>query len=378
MIELQNIEINEITLGTIPIVEITLGDIPVWPSGYTYTLTFKQVNYSSGSSIKANQTNYATFICYYDKFNSSNVLVLRQEVTATPSATAFKTYDTSLYFDYDEYKGTQVISGTKTATLYYNGLSTTGDFTFQGNYASYSISPIVLDSSLVDASGGVVNYTGGEVTTSWTSGYTNPTTQKATFSTYGGCSNSQVNTVIGYIISYTSQITIQSLARNATSGQSYYTFTSDSYGGQTVSVTVYQKQNAMYTTPAAQSYFFYNSDNDTLYDSSIYVPAVPGASSTFRFKIKYDPLVWYDADPTKIGTGGRTLKAADYTVNVAVAEGGGCVTSVNIVGIQSTSEIYEVNYSPNPSTTTDRSSILVAIANDYSWNTSIQVWQPHQ
>ena len=380
MISLQNIEIQSITLGTTNVTEISFGDIPVWPSDFYYTLTYKQTDYSSSDKLYANGQNYATFTCYYRKYRSSNnSLVSTEEVIATPSSSTFYVESNDrLYFDYDDYKGTSIPSDSSVAvTLTYRGETATGKCKFQGNSPSYSISPIVLDSSLVDASGGVINYTGGEVTTSWTSGYVNSTTPKATFSTYAGCANSQVNTVIGYITSYTSQITIQSLARNATSGQSYYTFTSDSYGGQTVSVTVYQKQNAPHTT---SQYAFWDVRTNAPYGTTLTLPAAyttgDDTFGTIVFCVKYTSYTYYDADPEVTSSGGNSISNTSYDITLYAVQGGGCITSVSRVG----SENWTGSYSPN-ATQNMKETILVAIDNSSSysqWSASQQVQQPHQ
>ena len=379
MIELQNIEINEITLGTTPVVSIEFGDIPVWPSGYYYELVFKNVTYSSNTQLLTSGINFATFTCYYRKFRSSNnTLVSTEEVIATPSSSYCFNEGTKLYFDYDNYKATTLSSNTnQQVTLQYNGVTATGYVSRQGNssWSSSSISAIVLSNTVADASGGNITYTGGDVTTTtnWTSGYTEAGSTTAADFPPSGATNSQSTNTVGHIIAYTKTVYIPSLANNVTSGQSSYTFTSNSYNGQTVSVTVYQAQNARHTTA---SYAFWNSDNNTIYENNgkrVTLPATPGASSTFRFVLKNTSIITYDSNyPTQYTS--TSISNSTYTTQVYVGQGNGCVTSVSH---PSTGEINEVNYSPNPGTI-PRSSIIVCIPNDPSaWSTAtLEVYQP--
>lgn len=273
MIELQNVEINEITLGTTPIVEITLGDIPVWPSNYTYTLTFKQVNYSSGSSIKANQTNYATFTCYYDKFNSSNVLVLRQEVTAAPSATAFKAYDSSLYFD-DSYNTTQVNAGTKTATLSYGGKSTTGEFSFQGNYSHKYYANAVPDVSVFPANGGDSSVTDGYSYLHWDSGV-DGSPSHLNWANYNHPSGNPI-----LIIGAAHVLTVPSLGTHETSETTYTLSVQNDNSAPTVQIT----QQANVKTPiGSTTYQTINVDTST--DMNSYYQCAASFQGNLRVRI---------------------------------------------------------------------------------------------
>lgn len=379
MISLKDIEINDITLGDTPIVSIEFGSIPVWPSGFYYELVFKNVTYSSNTQLLASRANYATFTCYYRKYRSSNnTLVSTEEVIATPSSSYCFNEGTKLYFDYDNYKATTLSSNSnQQVTLSYNGLTATGYVSRQGNssWSTSSISAIVLSSTVADASGGNITYTGGDVTTTtnWTSGYTEAGSPTAAEFPSNGAINSQSTNTVGHIIAYTKTVYIPSLANNVTSGQSSYTFTSNSYNGQTVTVTVYQAQNARYTR---SDYAFWNSDNDTIYDNEgkkVNIPATPGASSTFRFVLKNTSIITYDSNYPPQYTS-SSISNSTYTTQVYVAQGGGCVTSVNH---PSTGEINYVDYSPNTGTS-PRSSIIVCVPNDPSaWSAAtLEVYQP--
>ncbi len=373
MISLQDIEINEITLGDTPIVSIEFGSIPVWPSGYYYELVFKNVTYSSNTQLLTSGINFATFTCYYRKYRSSNnTLVSTEEVIATPSSSYCFNEGTKLYFDYDNYKATTLSSDSnQQVSLQYNGVTATGYVSRQGNssWSSSSISAIVLSSTVADASGGNITYTGGDVTTTtnWTSGYTEAGSTTAADFPSSGATNSQSTNTVGHIIAYTKTVYIPSLANNITSGQSSYTFTSNSYNGQTVSVTVYQAQNARYQQ---SSYSFWNPDpTPNVVYSTVNLPAVPGASSTFRFVVKQTTHTWYDSgyDTT---TGGTNINNSNYNVTKYDVLNGGCVTAVNPLG----SEMYEGYYGPN-TTGSKKQSIIVAVSTNNDWNATLSVVQ---
>ena len=182
MIDLQGTQPISISLGDVEVSEISLGGTIVWPVGMYYQLTLQsgQPVYSntstSSGSLYASASNSCTFKCYYDKYNSSNVRISRQEVYATPSSSKFIADGYSLKYDKDEYGTTQVSGGTKTATLTYNGISTTGDFSFYGNYSHKYYMNAVPDVSVFPASGGDCSVSDGYSYLHWDSGDNSDTT----------------------------------------------------------------------------------------------------------------------------------------------------------------------------------------------------------
>ena len=377
MISLQDIEINEITLGDTPVVSIDFGDIPVWPSGYYYELEFKNITYSSNTQLLASGANYATFTCYYRKYRSSNnTLVSTEEVIATPSSSYCSNEGTKLYFDYDNYKATAVSADSSASvSLSYNGLTATGYVSRQGNSSrnSYSLSAIVLSSTTADASGGNITYSGGDVTTTtlWSSGYSeNPTTTAIAF-TNAAASNNQATSVVGHIISYVKTVYIPSLSNHYTSGQSSYTFTSDSYNGQTVSVTVYQAQNARYST---QRYEIVDYNTQEEYESDLLtLPATPGSSSSFAISAIKFTSVRYDSGYSE-SESKSTLSNVTHTLQNQAISNGGCVTSVSPIGDGG----WSCYYSANTSGTTKITMLLVSENSSGNVVAGLRVQQPSQ
>lgn len=376
MIDLKQIDV--ITFGTTPIKLISFGDTPVWPGDYSYVLYFKSATYSSSTTNKVHATgdDYVTFVCDYAKIRTSTgtLVEVETDVIATPSAQYFiENNGGKLYYDYYNYKATRVDASTSLpVTLTYRGATTTTTFAFAGNTSSVSssISPIVLSQSVADASGNNITYTGGDVTTStnWTSGYSQVTsTTYANFT--NAATNSQSTSTVGHIVGYTKTVYIPSLGRNVTSGQSSYTFISDSYNGQTVSVTVYQAQNARYQN---SGYQFWDLRTDTAL-STVTVPAAYDGTDTYGtlvLSVKQTLNVWYDADPTVVSSG-TTVMNSDYDITINAAASANSITSVYRTG----SENWVANYSPNTSGTTKRS-VLVALHNGGQWNATLMVEQP--
>ena len=363
MIELGTREISAIDLGTRGISSIELGTAPVWPAGYHYTLTLKQVNYSSASnSVHASGSDYVTFTCYYRKVRSSDNTVLETNtVTASPSATYFKNTSGQLSFDVSTYYATTVsASSTKQVTLSYGSATPiTATFSFSGNtkYDTASITPIILDSSVVSAGGGQVTYTGGDVTINrvWTSGYSERVTSGTAAQFSLPAYNSSVSSITGYITSYTKTATINSLTNNQTGGQTNYVFTSDAYGdnGATVSVTVHQEKNGMHQST---DYAFWDPDNNVAYSQSgINIPASP--AGYIKFEIVRATVTTWDSDyPGSTTT--ATVYHSDYTYQAVAYSGGGCITSI---GWYDSLYILQANYSANTGSNTRISGIICTI-----------------
>lgn len=334
MIHIGSTEIETIHIGSSPSGTIYWGISPVWPTNYHFVLTLKSVSYSSSSNnVHATGNDYAVFTCYYSKVNSSTGTTMSiTEVTATPAAMYFTTDSNNrLYYDYDNAKS-ETVAGTSTylATLTYMGLSISATFAFAGNSktTTSSITPIVLDSSVAAAGGSNITYTGGDVTTTnrWSSGYSETSTPTAANFT-NASANSQSSTTSGYIVAYTKTVYIPSLENHTTSGQSYYTFTSDQYNGTTVSVTVYQAENAMHTNNPR--YAFCNYTDYTEYSSTLTLPASP--SGSFTVCLQYIRSYSYDSGYS--GGQTKTIQSnTSYTMLNQAALGGGCISASPIGG----------------------------------------------
>ena len=377
MIELGTSEITAIELGSTSISLIELGTDQVWPAGYYYTLTLQQVNYSSASnSVHASGSDYVTFTCYYRKLRSSDDTVIETtSVTASPSATYFKNTSGKLSFDVSTYYATTVsASSSKQVTLSYGSASSiTATFSFSGNtsYDTASITPIVLDSSVVAAGGGQVTYTGGDVTISraWTSGYSEQVTSGTAAQFSNPAYNSSVSTVYGVITSYTKTATINSLLNNQTGGQTYYSFTSDAYGdnGATVFVTVYQSTNGMHQT---SSYAFWDPDNDEAYpQAGITIPASPAGYVKFEIA-RTTTTSWDSGYPSS--TTGATIHHSDYTYSNDSVGTAQCITNI---GWYDSLYILQANYSANTGSGM-RMSLIRCTANDQSFDMGLLVTQP--
>ena len=254
-----------------------------------YTLTFSARTYSNGSSIHATGSDYCEFKCKYNKYRTSDSgLVSSTLVTATPSATYFTASGTKLYYNYNSYKATTVNAGNYTATLTYNGLSTTATFAFAGNTSTNvsSISPVVPSVETVAASGGTISYTGGVITTNknWSSGYQQfVSSGKSEFNT---ATHSKNSGFVGSVVTANSKIIIPSLGTTVVAAGTY-TFTSSSYAGY--SFTIGQSANAI--TNTTNSYVVY----DTSTDRAIANPYRIGgnADGSFKFYIKNTETNYY-------------------------------------------------------------------------------------
>ena len=376
MIKVGTTPVIDFNVGGRGVAQIKISTTPVWPDGYYYALVFKSVSYSSGNSVSAyHGDSYATFECYYKKVRSSDDAVLETTtVTASPSAYAFTNVYDNLHFDYANYKGTAVpASSTTQVTLSYGAATPiTATFSFGGNtsYDTASITPIVLDSSVVAAGGGQVTYTGGDVTISraWTSGYSEQLSSgTAQFS--NPAYNSSVSTVYGVITSYTKTATINSLANNQTGGQTYYSFTSDAYGdnGATVSVTVYQSTNGMHQT---SSYAFWDPDNDEAYpQAGITIPASPAGYVKFEIA-RTTTTSWDSGYPSS--TTGATIHHSDYTYSNDSVGTAQCITNI---GWYDSLYVLQANYSANTGSGM-RMSLIRCTANDQSFDMGLLVTQP--
>lgn len=285
MIEIGNTVITGITIGTTTPDFIDVGSTRVWPDGYYYTLTFKQVDYSSGTRLFATGLNYATFTCYYRKYSMDDTLIETTEVLATPSATYCVASGTQLRWDYDTYKTTVVAANASASvSLSYQGVSCTGTVSIAGNSHSnvYSFTPVVLSATGVTAAGGSLTYTGGEVTTywQWSSGVQEEKGTDDIHFEYNA-PNSQVPSVEGYVDWDSKDIDIPSLGTNTTNSQSYYTFQSEDYGGDVYEFTVYQAKNSRTTNTTIWK--VRNATTSQYYeDDELVLPQSPGGSFTIQ------------------------------------------------------------------------------------------------
>lgn len=378
MIELGTSEITAIELGSNSISLIELGTDQVWPAGYHYTLTLKQTTYSSASgSVHASGSDYVTFECYYRKVRTSDNTVLETTtVTASPSATYFKNTNGHLSFDVSTYYATVVSASImKEVTLSYGSApSITESFSFSGNtsYDTASITPIVLDSSVVAAGGGQVTYTGGDVTISraWTSGYSEQVSSGTAAQFSLPAYNSSAPSIAGYITSYTKTVIIDSLANNQTGGQTDYVFTSDAYGDNraTVQVTVHQEKNGMHQQEPV--YRFWDPDNNVAYPlDGITIPASPAGSIFFEI-VRATSTTWDSGYPGSTTT--ATVYHSDYTYQAVAYSGGGCITNI---GYGDSLYILQANYSANTGTNQRISGIICTITSD-SKTLGLVVTQP--
>lgn len=255
MIELQNIQINEISLGNIPVTKIELGDFRVWPDTYVYSLTLKSVNYSSSTNkVHATGYDYVTFVCdFYIATTGGTLIEAETDVIATPSAQYFiENNGGKLYYDYYNYKATQVMpNDTASVRLTYRGATTTTTFAFAGNTSSinYETTPVSLSTWLADASGGTLTYTGGTYTQirHWSSGFDEQIGETYDIQ-FGQASNSVATSVYGYVYAADKEITIETLGKNTTTAQTYYEFHSTYPSTVNITFTVYQKKNAVTST----------------------------------------------------------------------------------------------------------------------------------
>ena len=238
---------------------------------YHYELRNPSVSYSNGgNSLSPKQqgttgSNYATFTAYYCKVNdNTNQVDTSTLVTAVPSGpTGFTTDGNKLFYYYDGYKGTEILSGTKTATLSYgDATSITASFSFQGNTgtSTKSIStPVPAVSSFPASgtksySGGIVTYTGGVFSkhTTWTSGYVEDSSYMVT---YGEAYHSQNSNIAAD--AYYGELYVPSLGKTTVSAGTY-TF-SATVEGITSSFTISQAANTVH--PRTTYMAFIDSDD---------------------------------------------------------------------------------------------------------------------
>ena len=271
---------------------VYVGDTLVWPTeiDFYYTLVFYSRTYSDSSNkVHATGNDYCTFSCKYNKYRKADSgLVEETIVVAEPSSTYFVASENKLYFNYNQYKATEVSAGNKTVTLTYSGLSTTTTVSFDGNtYNNKSvISPVVPAVETIAASGATISYTGGVVTNSkyWSSGYDEfVSTGKSEFYT---ATHSKNSGFVGSVVTANSKIIIPSLGTTVVAAGTY-TFTSSSYAGY--SFTIGQSANAI--TNTTNSYAVY----DTSTDRAIANPYRIGgdADGSFKFYIKNTETNYY-------------------------------------------------------------------------------------
>ena len=379
MIYVGSSEVSNFNVGGLSVEQINVSTARVWPDGYYYALVFKSVSYSSGNSVSAyHGDSYATFECYYRKVRTSDNTVLETTtVTASPSAYAFTNVYDNLHFDYANYKGTTVpASSTTQVTLSYGAATPiTATFSFGGNtsYDTASITPIVLDSSVVAAGGGQVTYTGGDVTISraWTSGYSEQVSSGTAAQFSLPAYNSSAPSIAGYITSYTKTATINSLLNNQTGGQTDYVFTSDAYGDNraTVQVTVHQEKNGMHQT---SNYTFWDPDNNVAYpQAGITIPASPAGSIFFEI-VRATSTTWDSGYPGSTTT--ATVYHSDYTYSLEQIVGmQNCVTSI---GYGDGLYILKADYSANTGSNI-RMSVIKCVSNNSSFKDMyLQITQP--
>lgn len=374
MIKVGNTTKNNIKVGSRTPSTIKVGSRQVWPTGYYYVLTYKRTNYSSGTKLLPNASNYATFTCDYKKYSVGGTLVSTEEVLAVPSAAYCVNSVEELRFDKDNYGTTQVAADTAaTVNLSYRGASTTATVSVGSNTSTlYStITPIVLSDSEVGASGGTLTYTGGDYTTvrRWTSGIDEPyATGAAGFSL--PAQNSSVSTVYAYAISATKTITINSLDNNQTGAQTYYDLVSDNYGNNSANVTVrvYQAKNSYHQT---SNYYIWNPDTNEAYpQSGILVPTSP--AGYIKFQVRQATTTTWDSG-YQSSSSTNTLNHSSYSYSYQSFMGGGCITGI---GYYDSNYTLQANYSANQGSQ-QRISGIFCTSQSPSFNLVLQVTQPY-
>lgn len=89
MIGLGNNYITALALGNSSVSAVYLGNNKIWPAGISYKIVNPIVNYSSGSSLKPDKTNYATFTGTLQKY-VGDTLESSSEVDLTPAVSSDK------------------------------------------------------------------------------------------------------------------------------------------------------------------------------------------------------------------------------------------------------------------------------------------------
>lgn len=371
MIDLKQIDV--ITFGTTPIKLISFGSTPVWPSDYSYVLYFKSVTYSSTTNkVHATGSDYVTFVCDYAKIRTSTgtLVEVETDVIATPSAQYFiENNGGKLYYDYYNYKATQVMpNDTTSVRLTYRGATTTTTFAFAGNTSSinYETTPVSLTTWLADASGGTLTYTGGTYTQirHWSSGFDEQLGEAQDIE-FGYASNSVATSVYGWVYAEDKEITIDSLGKNTTTAQTYYEFHSTYPSTVNITFTVYQKKNAVTATQTVWKAKNARTGEYFEHNRTI-VPAAPSSGdSTFGsliVQVDYTQYRKWESNAEEYGSP-VAIPASVYYDNIIVYDDSGTYMGQQnydgcIVSHSRGDNSVMFNYIPNTAAYTKESSII--------------------
>lgn len=335
MIYVKNSSTSNIYVKNTRTSAVYIKNYKTWPAGdegeYYWVLSNPVPSYSEGSNLWASGTNYVTFTCRWEKYavGGSGIPVESTTVTATPTApTGFVVSGNDLYFNYFNYRGTTVSSGSKTVTLTHSGETCTGTFSFQGNtsHVEASISPIVPSSNSFTAEGGTGSYSGGVVTLStvWTSQYVSDTsTSDALFTGYNAsANNSSDSDFTGYIDSNKTFV-IPNLGTTPVSAGTY-TFTSNSYGDNNASVSFVINQGRNKVESSTHDYQVWNTVTDTVITNNDL--SITNAAQTLNVVLKDAwSEVWTSTTPS---TGVRTYNTNEYVLTHESFSGGDSITSI--------------------------------------------------